>query len=104
MRNKRRNGRFSNIKLVYRPGSNLIKIALLAVIAFSTAALVTIHVAIDQNQTLLEAKRQEALLLEQENQALEQDIENLGSRDSIIEIAGKQLGLVPNIILYITAD
>jgi cell division protein FtsL len=61
-------------------------------------------VAIDQNQTLLEAKRQEALLLEQENQALEQDIENLGSRDSIIEIAGKQLGLVPNIILYITAD
>ena len=104
MRKKKMFGRFSNIKLVYRPGSNLIKIALLVVIAFSTAALITIHTAIDRNQDLLEAKRQEALLLEQENQALEQDIEALGSRDSIIEIAGKQLGLVPNIILYITAD
>lgn len=104
MRSKQRNGRFSNIKLVYRPGSNLIKIALLAVIALSTVALVTIQVGINQNKELLEAKRQEAILLEQENLALEQDIEALGSRDSIIEIAGKQLGLVPNIILYITAD
>ena len=43
-------------------------------------------------------------MLEQENQALQEDIEALGSRDSIIEIAGKELGLVPNIILYITGD
>lgn len=95
---------FSKIKLVYRPGNNLIKIALLAVIVLSTAALITIRIAMDRSQAQNDALRDEAITLEQENQELEKDIEALGSRDSIIEIAGKQLGLVPNIILYITAD
>ena len=101
---KKRINPFSNIKLVYRPGNNLIKIALLAVIVLSTAALITIRTAIDRSREANDALRDEAIKLEQENDALEQDIEALGSRDSIIEIAGKQLGLVPNIILYITAD
>ena len=101
--NKRVNP-FSKIKLVYRPGSNLTKIALLAVIVLSTVALITIHTAIDRSEARQEALRNEAIELEQENQELKQDIGALGSRDSIIKIAGKQLGLVPNIILYITAD
>ena len=95
---------FSKIKFVYRPGNNLIKVALLAVIVLSTAALITIHAAIDRSEEQSEALRSEAIELEQENQELEQDIGALGSRDSIIKIAGKQLGLVPNIILYVTAD
>ena len=101
---KKRVNPFSKIKLVYRPGSNLIKLALLAVIVLSTAALITIHAAIGRSEEKQEALRNEAIELEQENQELEQDIGALGSRDSIIKIAGKQLGLVPNIILYVTAD
>lgn len=101
--NKRKNP-LSNVRLVYRPGKALIKIALLAVIVLSTAALITIHTAIDRSEKRREALRNEAISLEQENQALQEDIDALGSKDSIIEIAGKQLGLVPNIILYITAD
>lgn len=101
---KKRINPFSNIRLVYRPGSNLIKIALLAVIVLSTAALITIHAAIDRSEKEREALRNEAIALEQENQALTEDIGALGSRESIIEIAGKQLGLVPNIIIYVTAD
>ncbi|MBQ7416197.1 MAG: hypothetical protein IJW14_04065 [Oscillospiraceae bacterium] len=101
---KKRINPLSKIKLVYRPGSNLIKVALLAVIVLSTAALITIHAAIDRGEAQREALRNEAIMLEQENQGLQQDISALGSKDSIIEIAGKQLGLVPNIIIYITAD
>ena len=101
---KKRKNPLSNVRLVYRPGKALIKIALLAVIVLSTAALITIHTAIDRSQKRLEALRQEAISLEQENDALREDIDALGSGESIIEIAGKQLGLVPNIILYITAD
>ena len=101
---KKRINPLSNIKLVYRPGSNLIKIALLAVIVLSTAALITIHAAINRSEAKNNALRNEAISLEQENQALAEDIGALGSRESIIEIAGKQLGLVPNIIIYVTAD
>ena len=101
---KKRKTFLSNVRLVYRPGKALIKIALLAVIVLSTAALITIHTAIRRSEKALEALRYEAISLEQENQALQEDIDALGSRDSIIEIAGKQLGLVPNIVLYITAD
>lgn len=101
---KKRKNPLSNVRLVYRPGKALIKIALLAVIVLSTAALITIHTAIDRSEKRLEALRNEAISLEQENDALQEDIDALGSRESIIEIAGKQLGLVPNIILYITAD
>ena len=101
---KKRKNTLANVRLVYRPGKALIKIALLAVIVLSTAALITIHTAIDRSEKRLEALRTEAISLEQENDALQEDIDALGSRESIIEIAGKQLGLVPNIILYITAD
>lgn len=101
---KKRVRPFSNIKVVYRRGNALIKLALLAVIVLSTAALIILHTAINRSEEKREALRNEAIMLEQENQALQEDIDALGSRDSIIEIAGKQLGLVPNIILYITAD
>lgn len=101
---KKRKNSLGNVRFVYRPGSVWIKIALLAVLVLSTAALITIHTAIDRSQRKYEALRNEAITLEQENQALQEDIDALGSRDSIIEIAGKQLGLVPNIILYITGE
>lgn len=101
---KKRKNHLANVRLVYRPGKALIKIALLAVIVLSTAALITIQTAIRRSEQRLEALRNEAISLEQENDALQEDIDALGSRDSIIEIAGKQLGLVPNIILYITGE
>lgn len=101
---KKRVKPFSNVRFVYRRGSALIKIALLLVIVLSTAALIAIHTSINQKQAQWDALRNEALTLEQENQTLRDDMEALGSRESIIKIAGKQLGLVPNIILYITAD
>lgn len=101
---KKRRNPLANVRFVYRPGRLLTKIALLAVIVLSTAALISIRVAIHRSEKKLEASRNEAITLKQENQALREDIDALGSRESIIEIAGKELGLVPNIILYITGD
>ena len=101
---KKRKNPLSHVRFVYRPGSVWIKIALLAVLVLSTAALITIHTAINRSEKKHQALRNEAITLEQENQSLQEDIDQLGSRDSIIEIAGKQLGLVPNIILYITGE
>ena len=91
----------SKIKLVYRPGKSATKIALLAVIILSTVALITIHAAIDKAETRKENLRDEAITLEQENQELEQDIDALGSKESILKIAREQLGLVSNVIIYV---
>lgn len=95
----------SKIKLVYRPGKALIKVALLGVIVLSTAALVTIHTAIERSEAKEEAMRAQAAALEQQNQELEQDISALGSKDSILDIAEEELGLVdPDTVVYVPAN
>lgn len=95
----------SKIKLVYRPGKALIKVALLGVIVLSTAALVTIHTAIERSEAKEEAMRAQAAALEQQNQELEQDINALGSKDSILDIAEEELGLVdPDTVVYVPAN
>ena len=95
----------SKIKLVYRPGKTLIKVALLGVIVLSTAALVTIHTAIARSEAKEEAMRTQAAALEQQNEELEQDINALGSKDSILDIAEEELGLVdPDTVVYVPAN
>ena len=102
---KKRANPLSKIKLVYRPGKTLIKVALLGVIVLSTAALVTIHAAIENGKDKLEADTAEAAVLEQQNQELEQDINALGSKDSILDIAEEELGLVdPDTVVYVPAN
>jgi cell division protein FtsL len=94
----------SKIKLVYRPGNTLIKVALLGVIVLSTVALVTIHTAIDRGEAKLEIRRAQAAVQEQENRELEQNIDTLGSKESILDIAKDELGLVdPDTIVYVPA-
>lgn len=101
---KKRNNPFSNIKLVYRPGKALTKIALLGVIVLSTVALVTLQAAIQRSQDRAEAVRAQAAALEQENRELEQDIDALGSKESILDIAEDELGLVdPDTVVYVPA-
>ena len=102
---KKRANPLSKIKLVYRPGKTLIKVALLGVIVLSTAALVTIHTAIARSEAKEEAMRTQAAALEQQNEELEQDINALGSKDSILDIAEEELGLVdPDTVVYVPAN
>lgn len=101
---KKRVNPLSKIKLVYRPGKTLTKVALLGVIVLSTAALITIHTAIERSEAREEAMRSEAAALEQQNRELEQKIDALGSKDSILDIAEEELGLVdPDTVVYVPA-
>ena len=96
---KKRVNPLSKIKLVYRPGKALIKVALLGVIVLSTAALVTIHTAIERSEAKEEAMRAQAAALEQQNQELEQEnrdlqekIDNVDTVQGVEDIAREELG------------
>ncbi len=80
-------------KVVYRRSPALLKIALVALILFSMAALVAlrwVHNGIVQET---DKKRSEAAAVEYDNDVLENKIENKDSLDGIQDIAQEQLGL-----------
>lgn len=81
-------------KIVVRPSHPALKIAVMALIVFSTAALIAlgwVHGAIAEQTEKL---RGEAAVIEYANSALEQRIENPDSIDHVREIAKEELGLV----------
>lgn len=85
---------FSHIRLVYRRSSPLLKCVVLAAIILSTAALLTLHFLIGRNQQQLQQLRGQAARLEQENQALVQYTDEIGTVQSIQRIAQEELDLV----------
>lgn len=96
---------FSRIRLVYRRSSLLLKCVVLVAIILSTAALLTIRYSIRSSQQELEQLRNQAARLEQENQQLDQQTSELGTVDSIKQIAQEELDLVdPDAIIFHTVD
>ena len=92
---------FSRIKLVYRRSRNLTKIVVMAAIVLCTAALITLSVSTAALRCRTEAMRTKALGLEQANIALEERIQDLGSVQSVAQIAKEELGLVdPNTVIF----
>ena len=85
---------FQQIKLVYRRSSLALKILVLVTILVSTAALIALRVTLNGYQEQSDVLQSRAAQLQQENDALEEDIAALGSKDSIKEIAQEELGLV----------
>lgn len=85
---------FQQIKLVYRRSSLALKILVLVTILVSTAALIALRVTLNGYQEQSDVLQSRAAQLQQENEALEEDIAALGSKDSIKEIAQEELGLV----------
>ena len=82
------------IQIVFRPSTTLLKIVVIVLIVFSTAALIALSWVRQSIQVQTEDLRQEAMALEQENNDLEKKIGNLGSVQSIEEIAQEELDLV----------
>lgn len=96
---------FSRIRLVYRRSSLLLKCVVLVALILSTAALLTIRYSIRSSQQELEQLRNQAARLEQENQQLDQQTSELGTVDSIKQIAQEELDLVdPDAIIFHTVD
>lgn len=97
----KKKGLLSRIRLVYRHSPLLLKCAVLVTIILSTAALTILRVGIDQYQEQTALARAQAAQLEQENRQLEENIQQLGTVESVRRIAKEELGLVdPDTVFY----
>lgn len=82
------------IKVVLHPGKLALKILVLIMVVACIAALLMLTLAILDARREVEALRQQAADLQIENNQLQQDIEQLGTVQSIIKIAMEKLGLI----------
>ncbi len=91
------------LKIKFRRGSTLLKLAVLAVIVLSTVALLSIHSAKNSAVSQKEQLRLQAQQLEQDNSRLQRYIQQLGTVQGIIRIAQEELGLVqPDAVIFNT--
>ena len=95
----------SRFQLQYRRTSALNKVVIAAAVVLSSVTLLSLRlVQWDAEERLADMHRQ-AAALEQQNNELRQDIDELGTADSIREIAREELGLVdPDTIIFEDAD
>ena len=92
---------FRRVRLVYRRSSTLVKCVVIAALVIGTAALLLLRSAILQEQQKMEQQRQQAALLEQENLELKRSISQLGTVQSVTELAEELLGLVdPDTVIF----
>ena len=83
-----------NVKVEVRPASNILKIVLIVLILFSIVALAALRWVHDGILTQIDELKKEASGLEYANEVLDQKTEELGSVQSIQDIAQEELGLV----------
>lgn len=96
---------FSRIRLVYRRTPTTVKCVVLAALVLSTMALMILRYEILDTRAQTEAKRAEAAVLELENARLEQSIAELGTVQSVTDLAGKLLGLVdPDTVIFLPEE
>jgi len=89
-----------NVKVEVRPASNILKIILTVLILFSIVALIALRWVHNGILTQINDLKQEASGLEHANAVLDQKTQDLGSVQSIEDIAKEELGLVdPDTIL-----
>ena len=93
----------SRIRLVYRRSPTLLKCVLLGMLLVGTLALMVLRFSLQEAKNKTEDLREQAALLEQENRELERSISQLGTVQSVTELAGKLLGLAdPNTVIFET--
>lgn len=91
----------SRIRLVYRRSPTLLKCVLLGMLLVGTLALMVLRFSLQEAKNKTEDLREQAALLEQENRELERSISQLGTVQSVTELAGKLLGLAdPNTVIF----
>ena len=83
-----------HVKVEVRPASNILKIILIILILFSIVALVALRWVHNGILNQIDELKDEASGLEYANEVLEQKTEDLGSVQSIQDIAKEELGLV----------
>lgn len=95
----------SRFQLQYRRTPALHKVVVAVAIVLSSMTLISLRLGHWESKAKLRELQQRAAVLEQENQALRDDIDRLGTTDSIRDIAQEELGLVdPDTIIIENAD
>ena len=84
----------NRFQLQYRRTSALHKVVIAAAIVLSSVTLLSLRLAQWEAEDALADLRHQAAVLEQENAELRQDIDELGTTDSVRDIAREELGLV----------
>ena len=89
-------------RVEFRSSSNLLKIVVAALIVFSMAALISLSWVRQSILAKTEAMRQESAALVQENAELRDKITELGTVQSVQDIAQTELGMVdPNTVVIV---
>lgn len=95
---------FSRFRLIYRPSSPLLKGLVLATVVLSTVTLLTLGAIIRDTNASTEDLRQQAGELLPENEKLQDKIDNLGTVDSVKDIAREEGGLVDPGTIFFTPE
>ncbi len=95
---------FSRFRLIYRPSSPMLKGLVLATVILSTVTLLTLGAIIRDTNDNTEALRQQAGQLLPENEKLQDKIDNLGTVDSVKQIATEEGGLVDPGTVFFTPE
>ena len=94
---------FSRIKLVRMRTPNILKVILTIVIVLCMVVLIGLKISVHQLNQQTEKLQEEAVGLGHANSDLQEQIDELGSVQSVIDIAREELGLVePGSIVYET--
>lgn len=95
----------TRIRLVFSRSSTTVKCVVLAALVLSTLALLVLRYALLETKQQLEDKRNEAAALEQDNRELSRAISQLGTVQSVEDLAGKLLGLVdPDTVIFLPEE
>ena len=95
----------SRFQLQYRRTPALHKVVVAAAIVLSSVTLISLRLGHWESKAKLSELQHRAAVLEQQNQELREDIDRLGTTDSIRDIAQEELGLVdPDTIIIENAD
>ena len=95
---------FSRFRLIYRPSSPMLKGLVLATVILSTVTLLTLGAIIRDTNDNTEALRQQAGQLLPENEKLQDKIDNLGTVNSVKQIATEEGGLVDPGTVFFTPE
>lgn len=94
---------FSRVRIVYRRTSLTVKALVLITLVFCTATLMVLRLSLMQTKKELNSMRAEAQVLKQENDRLQKSISQLGTVQSVTDLAEELLGLVdPNTVIFET--
>jgi len=93
--------KYIHVRLEFGKSGILLKTVVSAVLALSTLVLVSIRVNTWQAEDQIRSLRERAGILEMENAKLQQQVDALGTVESVRAIAAQELGLVdPDTIIF----